>query len=134
MKLEYKLLLAGCLTIGLFDAIGSFASRHFTFNYTYLAAISFTIYCVFGFIATKQVNLKTGVLIAAAIGLFDSTVGWEISILLKANTGNIKIEPSIVVWIATMMLVVGSAALCGLIGGGVAKLFKKKAPSKVSDQ
>lgn len=126
MKPFYKTLLWGFLTIALFDILGSLASRQFNFNYTYLASGSFVIYCVFGFLGTKKTNLKTGVLVAAAIGLFDSTIGWKISMLLKTNTGSIENNPGVVLWIITVVFVTGLAALCGLIGGGLAKVFKRK--------
>jgi len=126
MKREYKLILIGLLTIGIFDALASIVSKQFNFNYTDLAAGSFLIYCIFGFWGTKEINLKAGVLIAAAVGLFDSTIGWEISILLKANTGNIKNDPTLPVWIITIVLVTGLAGLCGLIGGGLAKIINRK--------
>jgi hypothetical protein len=126
MKQEYKIVLIGCLTIGLFDTLTSIASKQFNFSYSLLAGISFIIYCVFGFLGAKQRNLKTGVLIAAAVGLFDSTVGWEISMLLKANTGNLKNDPTIGVWITTAIFVTGLAALCGLVGGGLSKIIMRK--------
>lgn len=115
------------LSIGLFDVVSSIASTQFNFNYSFLAAISFIIYGTFGFIATKEKSLKTGVLIAAAIGLFDSTAGWKISILLHANTGNIKNDPTTAIWIGTIIFVTGLAALCGLIGGALRRIGKKKA-------
>jgi len=127
MKREYKMLLIGCFTIALFDTLGAIASKQINFNYTVLAVISFIIYGTFAFWAAKEKNLGTGVLIAAAIGLFDSTAGWEISILLKANTGNLKSDPTVIVWIMTAIFVTGLAALCGLIGGGAAKIIKRKA-------
>jgi hypothetical protein len=126
MKLEYRLFVIGLLTIGIFDALGSIGSKQLNFNSAYLAPGSFIIYCIFGFVGTKRINLKTGVLIAAAIGLFDSTVGWEISKILGANTGNIKNDPILIVWIITIIFVTGLAAICGLIGGGIAKAFYKK--------
>lgn len=122
MKYEYKLLLTGLFTIGAFDAITSIASRQFNFNYIYLALGSFIIYCILGFWGTKKINLKTGILIATANGFFDSTVGWEISMLLKANTGNIKNEPTLLLWIITIIFVTCLAAICGLIGGWLAKV------------
>lgn len=130
MKPLYKTLLFGWLTIALFDVLGCIASRHFNFNYTYLASGSFIIYCAFGFLGTKKIDLKTGVGLAAAVGLFDSTIGWEISMLLKVNTGNIENNPSITIWVITAVFVTGLAALCGLIGGGLAKAFKSKESAK----
>ncbi len=126
MKQEYKIVLIGCLTIGLFDTLDSIASREFNFNYSLLASFSLIIYCAFSFWGAKQRTLRTGVLIAAAIGLFDSTIGWEISMLLKANTGNFRNNPTIGIWIVTIIFVTSIAALCGLIGGGLANLLKRK--------
>lgn len=74
----------------------------------------------------KKIGLKTGVLTAAAVGFFDSTVGWEISMFLKANTGNFKNDPTIPIWIITIIFVTGLAAVCGLIGGAIAKYLTKK--------
>lgn len=126
MKPKYKLFLIGFLTIGIFDALASIASRKFNFNYAYLVWGSFIIYCVFGFLGTKKTNLKTGVLTAAAVGFFDSTIGWEISTSLKANTGNIKNDPTITAWFITMIFVTGLAAICGLIGGSLVKYLNKE--------
>ena len=46
--------------------------------------------------------------------------------LLKTNTGSIENNPGVVLWIITVVFVTGLAALCGLIGGGLAKVFKRK--------
>jgi hypothetical protein len=126
LKKEIKILLTGCLIIALFDTIGAIASRHLTFNYTLLAAVSFLIYAVFGFIATRFNNIKSGALTAAAIGFFDSTIGWKMAMLLKANTGSIKNDPSVPVWIITIILVTAFAAICGFIGGGLSKIVTAK--------
>jgi hypothetical protein len=126
MKPVFKLLLTGCLAILLTDVLGSLISKQFNFNYAYLAPLSLIVYSACGFWGTRAINLKSGVLIAAGIGLFDSTIGWKIAILLHANTGNFKNEPTIQSWIVTMFFVTGLAALCGLIGGVVANAFRKK--------
>jgi len=126
MKREYKILVIGMIIIGLSDAVGSIASRKFDFNYSLLTPVAFMIYATIGFLATREKDLKTGVLIASAAGLFDSTVGWKISMLLGANTGSIKIDPTITIWVITIIFVTGLAALCGLIGGGLARVLKRK--------
>lgn len=125
MGREYKVLLIGALTIGLYDAIASISSRQFNFNYSILAAGSFIIYVTFGFISAKGNSLKTGVWVAAGVGLFDSTAGWEISMLLHANTGNVKNDPSAIVWIITAIFVTVLAAICGLAGGWLGRISKK---------
>ena len=126
MKPVYKLILIGCLTIGLFDALLSVLSKQLNFNYAYLALMSYIIYGTFGFLGTKKQDLKTGIWIAAIIGLFDSTVGWEISILLKANTGSLKNDPTLGMWIFTSLFVTAIAALAGVIGGWLAKITTGK--------
>lgn len=61
------------------------------------------------------------------MGLFDSTIGWLISILLKANTGNIDIQPYSVNFFLMMVIsMIIIASIMGLIGGGIALLTKKK--------
>ncbi|EHQ27671.1 hypothetical protein [Mucilaginibacter paludis] len=131
MKPEYKLLLTGFLAIGLFDALASIASRKLGFNYAYWGSGSLVIYCVVGFWGSKQINSRTAVLIAAAVGFFDSTIGWKISMFLKANTGNIKNEPTIAVWIITIIFVTGFGALCGLIGSALATYLARKRVSGI---
>ncbi|MCQ6961198.1 hypothetical protein [Mucilaginibacter aquariorum] len=125
MKQEYKILLWGLIAICLCDILGAIASRQFNFNAAILAPVSFIIYIAFGFAGTQRKRLTTGLLISAGIGLFDSTIGWKISMLLKANTGNLKNNPTIPVWISTAIFVTILASLCGLFGGGLAMLVKK---------
>jgi hypothetical protein len=126
MKPINKLLLTGCIAITLSDALGSIISKQFNFNYTYLFLLSFSIYTIWGFYGTRIINLKNGVLVAVFTGLFDSTIGWKISMLLHANTGNIKNAPTTQVWLVTIVFVTGLAALCGLFGGVIANATKKK--------
>jgi hypothetical protein len=125
MRQEYKILLFGLLSILLVDVLGSIASRQLDFNASILSRLSFIIYGTFGFITTKKSGLKTGVLIAAIIGLFDSTIGWKISMLLNANTGNINNDPTAGLWLITIAIVTGVAALFGLIGGGITMIKKR---------
>jgi ribose/xylose/arabinose/galactoside ABC-type transport system permease subunit len=122
MKPTYKILLIGILAIVLLDSLGSIASKQLGFNYTSLASISFIIYAMVGFFTTKQKDLKTGVLFAAATGLFDSTIGWKIIMMLGVNT-SIKITPFL--WFITIIFVTGLAALCGLIGGWLTRFVKR---------
>ncbi|TSD64612.1 hypothetical protein FFF34_011925 [Inquilinus sp. KBS0705] len=126
MNRRHKLLFVGVLIIALFDAFGSIVSREVNFNSAYLAPVTFLLYGTFGFILAKWYNTKTGVLTAAALGLFDSTIGWEISMLLKPNTGDIKNDPSLSTWVITIIFVTGLAALCGLIGAMLLKITTKK--------
>lgn len=126
MKQHYKTLLIGILAVGLLDTIGSIASRQLDFNYSLLSPVSFLIYGTTAFIATRRKDLKTGVFFAAILGLFDSTIGWKLSMLLDANTGGFAIEVTTGLWIMTAVLVIGFSALVGLLGGALAGIVKKK--------
>ncbi|QOR75948.1 MAG: hypothetical protein IMW88_11690 [Thermoflavifilum sp.] len=126
MKKHYKILLIGILAVALLDTIGSIASRQLDFNYSLLSPVSFLIYGTTAFIATRLKGLKTGVFFAAILGLFDSTIGWKLSMLLDANTGGFAIEVTTGLWIMTAVLVIGFSALVGLLGGALAGIVKKK--------
>lgn len=85
------------------------------------------IYCAIGFLTTKEKGLRKGVLYTTIMGLFDSTVGWVITILLEANTGKTNIQPySFKIFIIGLIIMLIIASLLGLISGGVALLMKKK--------
>jgi hypothetical protein len=129
MKPEYKILLIGLLTIGVFDALNPVISKQVKVHYL-LTAIAFIVYCVFGFWGTKEKDLKTGVIIAAALGFFDSTIGWEIIMLFRTSTSNLKYDPTIGDWIFVAILVTVLGALGGLTGGGLAKYLKARQLNK----
>ena len=124
---KLNLLQIGILAIFLFDILGSLTSRWIGFNYEYLTPLSFLIYCTISFLATRKANLKAGVWYNVLMGLFDSTIGWLVSIILEANTGDINIQPySVNFFIMMVISMVIIASVMGLIGGGIALLTKKK--------
>jgi hypothetical protein len=126
MKQEHKLLLIGLVTIALLDTFGSIASRQFNFNYSLLSPVSFIIYGTVGFFTARIKNLKTAILLGAILGLFDSTIGLKISMLLHAYTGELKYQVTTGLWITTSIFTTGLAALVGLMGGGLARMVKNK--------
>lgn len=127
MKPEYRLLLIAIIITAAFDAAGSIASRQFNFNYALLTLGSFIIYGTFAAIATAKKDLITGVATATAIGVFDATIGWRLSVMLHANTGDLNNNPTAEVWIGTAMFVIISAAIIGLISGLIARaVFKNR--------
>ncbi|HMG94494.1 MAG TPA: hypothetical protein VK589_30755 [Chryseolinea sp.] len=126
MKKEYKILLIALLAVGLIDILGSVTSRLLDFNYSYLSPISFVIYGTTAFLATRNRNLATGVLFGASLDLFDSTIGLKISMFLNANTGDSVIELTTVLWVLTAIVMTALGALVGLVGGGLARMTKKK--------
>jgi len=110
------LLIVGCVSIFTFDVIGAIASRRLNFNSARLAPLSFIIYSAIGFFGTMEANQNTGVILAAAVGFFDATIGWKTSMLLKANTGAVSNNPTVSKWIATAIFVTILAAVLGLAG------------------
>ncbi|MFI5160114.1 MAG: hypothetical protein ACHQHN_02505 [Sphingobacteriales bacterium] len=128
MRWEYKLVFAGIFAIFLIDTVGSIASRLLDFNYVYFTPASFLVYGTVGFIGTRKKNLKKGLLLALPVASFDPLIGWQISILLHANTGRFNNdEPSLVLWIFTVITMVIINTFIGLIGCGIATLLKKRA-------
>lgn len=76
--MEYFILiiLIGALTVIIFDAIGSLASRAFGFPYFWLAIGSFLIYAGAGLGASKYTDLMFAPLAGTITSLVDSTLGW----------------------------------------------------------
>jgi len=124
MKPIIIVLFFGCLVVFVLDALSSIASRRFNFNYAKLAPLSFLIYAAIGVVGTYVADNITGVILAAAVGFFDATIGWKTSMVLKANTGDLNNNPTIARWISTAIFVTFFAAICGLIGGEFLRLIR----------
>jgi len=92
MKKPLSIFLAGILAVTLLDSLGAMASRQLSFNYSLLSVVSFIVYIGFAFLLTKQADKKTTIILTGLLGLFDSTIGWNLSELLGANTGENNIE------------------------------------------
>jgi hypothetical protein len=123
---EHKILLGGLIAVALLDTFGSIASRQLDFNYSNLFFLSFLIYGTTCFLVTQIAALNTGVMHGMILGLFDSTIGFKISILLDANTGNTNYELTTGLWIIIVVLMIGYGAFVGLISGGLASLLKRR--------
>ena len=104
----------------LLEAITAIASRKLNFNYSYLSLIAFLAYGLVAYFVAKRTDRKTGIVYAALVGLFDATVGWWVSMLLKANTGNLKVEITAGIWVMTAIIVTITASIFGLIGAWAA--------------
>jgi hypothetical protein len=124
MKPIQVILIGGCIIVFLLDALSSIASRRFNFNYARLAPLSFIIYTMVGFLGTRASDQTSGIIVAAAVGFFDATAGWKISMVLKANTGKVDNNPSVSRWISTAVFVTLLAAICGLVGSEVSRLMR----------
>lgn len=116
MKKALPTILIGVIAITLFDILGSIASRQMNFNYSYLGAISFGIYIITAFIIAKRTNKKTAIISTGLLGFYDATIGWKLSMLLQANTGDRKVDITPTVLIITIILVTLYGAIIGLLG------------------
>jgi hypothetical protein len=79
--------LAALLAVTILCSLGAVASRVFNFNFAYLSILSFTVYILIGYFVGGNANLSTAILSSLIVGFYDATVGWKISLKLKANMG-----------------------------------------------
>lgn len=127
LKNGSSIFLLGVLLVTLLDSLGAIASRNFDFKYSNLSTVSTLLYLLIAFLITKKTDIKTGVIFSGLLGLFDATIGWKISMLLKANVGNLKTEINIGVWMIMAILMALFASIIGLIGAWAAtKIYKIK--------
>jgi hypothetical protein len=113
-----------CITVLLFDALASFASLVIGFNYGRASFVSAVMYIAFTFFCARKFGFGTALLLGAAMGLTDATLGWAISWAI--GPGRLAAEiysPSAVVFTAVLMVVLGLTY--GLIGGGLGVFTKR---------
>jgi uncharacterized protein YqgC (DUF456 family) len=78
MTFKSKVLVTAFVIVG-FDAVASFLSKRFQFDYTILVWASFLIYAAAGYWGAHRRGFLFGVLLGALAGLVDSTIGWFVS-------------------------------------------------------
>jgi fructose-specific phosphotransferase system IIC component len=125
MKKALPTLLIGIAAVTLLDSLGAIASRQMNFNYSYLSVISFIIYVAIAFAIARRTDKKTAIISAGLLGLYDATVGWKLSMLLQANTGNMTVEITPTVLITTAIFMALFAALLGLLGWWLSTKFSQ---------
>jgi len=76
--------LAGALFITI---IGSILSRRLNFHYSWFSILSIILYASAGIAASESNSSLEPSIFGGIIGLFDGTVCWKLSMILKANTG-----------------------------------------------
>ncbi len=120
MRKILRTILLGFILIQLLDTMGSILSRQMNFNYGYLFPFSFVIYTAIPFVIAKRADKKIAVISGGVLALFDATVGWKLSILLRANAGNNKLHLTTQLFITTIIFVTLSGILLGLLGSWIA--------------
>jgi len=125
MKNKLSIFLVGILAVTLLDSLGAIASRQLNFNYSLLSVVSFIVYVGFAFFLARQTDKKTTIILTGLLGLLDATIGWKLSELLGANTGETKIEITTTILITTAIFMTLFASLLGLLGWWFSKKLSK---------
>lgn len=125
MKKPLSIFLVGILAVTILDTFGAIASRQLNFNYSLLSVVSFFVYVGFAFFLARQADKKTTIILTGLLGLFDATIGWKLSEMLGANTGESNIEITTTIMITTAIFMTIFASLLGLFGWWLSKKFSK---------
>jgi len=125
MKKPLYIFFVGILAVTLIDSLGAIASKQLNFNYSFLSVISFVVYVGFAFLLARQSDKKTTIILTGLLGLFDATVGWKLSEILGANTGENNIEITTTIMIITAIFMTLFASLLGLLGWWLSKKISK---------
>jgi hypothetical protein len=123
MSFKTKVLIAFLVVVG-FDAIASFLSRSFQFEYANFVWLSFLIYVALGFWGAFRQGFVYGMLLGAVAGFTDSTAGWFVSRMIgpfiqpKIPPLNAIVIVITIVTVTVLALALGSlgAVLCKLVG------------------
>jgi hypothetical protein len=76
---------SGLLAVTTIDVLGSLSSRRMNYKYAYLTPISFLVSFCIGYQGHSIATLPWTLVIACLTGIYDGTIGWRLSIILKAN-------------------------------------------------
>jgi hypothetical protein len=121
----FKFFALSFFAVIVFDAIASLASLALGFPYTYAAFGSAVLYIAFSFFAARKFGFWAAVLLGAAMGIADATIGWAVSWVI--GPGRLAAgTPTLSVWLYTATFVVVLGAIYGLIGGGIGALSGRR--------
>lgn len=121
----FKFFAFSALSVIAFDALASLASLLFGFSYAYATLGSAVLYVVLTYLAARKFGFRIALLLGAAMGLVDVTIGWAVSWAI--GPGRISIEGLTPTdWIYTGIFAIVLGAVFGFIGGGVGALVKRR--------
>jgi len=108
-------LISSITVITVLDIVGSISSRRLDFKYRSLIIPSLLLYILIGFISARQFGFHGAVYVNALTGFYDGTIGFWLSIKLRANgTENDRVRNFL--GIKSGLYMVGVGVLCGLVG------------------
>ncbi len=109
----------GLILITVIDTIGAIASRKMNFNYAYLSVLSFAVYITIAYLASADYRTGIVLFLSSLLGLYDGTVGFWLSIVLKSNNGKTTEETSEKPGLMSAVTMIIIAIILGLIGNGL---------------
>jgi hypothetical protein len=128
MSFKRKTLLFAAIILGYSIAV-LFLSKVFLYDYSKFGLGSFLIYIVAGYVGAYRRGFWFGVLLATITGFIDSTVGWYITQFIKPHYVGPALPPlSAKIILNVVLSITGCAALMGLIGAIVCKIFRRTKP------
>ena len=113
---QIVILITGLAAVTLIDTAGAVLSRALQFRYSYLSVLSFLVYIGIGFWGTKFSSPNSAITTAIVVGVYDATVGFWMSIRLKANVGITQEEVKKVSGIYSIVVMVILAVFFSTIG------------------
>ena len=115
-------LIIGLISITVIDTVGAVVSRTMKFNYAYLSILTFVVYTSIGYYVSTHYQLSIALLINAIMGLYDGSIGFWLSIILKSNSG-LTIEQSYeMLGVKSALAMIIASIAFGLIGFGLSIL------------
>jgi len=112
-------LISGLFVILIIATLGAILSRNLNFKYSYLGALSAILYVVLAYLICKITDLKTAVIINCLLALFDSTIGFLLSIKFKSNSGYTREQSIKMIGFKTSIGVVLFTLVFTLAGYGI---------------
>lgn len=125
MKSLLPVVLAGAISVLLYDSIGAFIALSVGFDYALLAIGSCALYALFGFLAGRTSGWVYGLAVGALLGLIDSTIGWAIAWTIGPGEPTAVINTLTIGVTVVFVTVVG--AVLGLVGGLISLFAKRNA-------
>lgn len=107
---------AGLVSILLVSTIGAIASMKFNFKYSYLWIVSAFTYAGLGYLIARRADFTMVIVTCSVLGLIESTLGYYLSIISKANNGFTREENLKMIGVKTSVGMILFAIVFGLLG------------------
>lgn len=110
----------GLIAITLIDTLGAIESRKQGFKYSRLSYVSFCVYILVAVLVSRKYNISIMLYTNAILGLYDGTIGFWLSIYLKANNGMTEEQAKEMLGVKSAIMMIIISTICGIVGYGIA--------------